>query len=71
MYSFILNVIKMDSDRGNTVRKITKPMFAHRETTMLDFYKETASLLHLMQGQPLEDKYSTIIYALRDNRLDM
>ena len=45
-------------------------MFVNRETTMMDFYKETASLLHLMKGQPLEERYSTIIYALRDNRLE-
>ena len=71
MYSFKVNVIKIEADSAFTMRTITKPMFVNRETTMMDFYMETASMLSLMKGQPIDEKYSTIIYALRDNRLDM
>ena len=71
MYSFKVNVVKIESDSAHTMRTITKPMFVNRETTMMDFYMETASMLTLMKGQPLDNQYSTIVYALRDNRLDM
>jgi len=71
MYAFKVNVFQMEAARTNRVTKITKPMFVARTATMMDFYLETASMLHLMKDQPIPERFSSIIFAIRDNRLEM
>ena len=71
MYTFKLNVFKMAANRTNDVTKITKPMVVARTATMRDFYAETASMLLLMTDEPVTNLASTIIFAIRDNRLKM
>ena len=71
MYVFKVNIFKIEASRTNKVTKITKPMFVARTTTMMDFYMETASMLHLMKDQPIPDRFTSILYAIRDNRFEM
>ena len=71
MYAFKVNVIKILANRTGSVAKFTKPMVVNRKATMKDFYLETSSMLHLMKGEPLPERFSSIIYAIKDNRLSM
>jgi len=50
---------------------ITKVMAVDRETTMRDFYHETASLPILMKGRSLDRKYTSIVYSIEDNQFEM
>ena len=71
MYAFKVNVIKILANRSCDIAKITKSMFVNRKATMKDFYMETASMLQLMQGDQIANRFSSIVFAIRDNRLSM
>ena len=71
-YLVKLNLITLDhgSDPKNTT-VITKLIAVDRETTMREFYHETASLPIIMKGRSFDRKYSSIIYAIEDNQFTM
>ena len=70
MYVAKLNIIVFGKENRPVEQQcVTKHMFINRNTTLKDFYEETASLPYLMQGQSLDSDYSTAIFAIRDNRL--
>ena len=50
---------------------ITKVLVVDRETTMREFYHETASLPVLMKGRSLDRKYTSIVYSIEDNQFEM
>ena len=53
------------------VTTVTKFLAVHRETTMMEFYHETAALPIMMKGRSFDRKYSSIVYAIEDNHFTM
>ena len=71
-YVVKVNVITVwDGKDPLASHQITKMVVVDRETTMREFYHEMASLPLLMKGRSLDRTYSSIVFAIRENRFDM
>ena len=68
-YLVKLNVITvLDGTDSKHTATATKLLTVDRETTMAEFYHETASLPIMMKGRSLDDQYSSIVYSIEDNQ---
>ena len=72
MYLVRLKITTIFNGRDpNSNTTITKCLLVERQTTMAEFYHETACLPIVMQGLSLDSNYESVAYAIEDNRLDM
>ena len=53
------------------VTAVTKFLAVHRETTMREFYHETAAIPIMVKGRSFDRKYSSIVYSIEDNHFTM
>ena len=71
-YQIKLNIITvLDGEFPTEKETITKLLTVDRQTTMKEFYHETASIPILMKGRSLDESYTSIVYAIEDNRFNL
>ena len=71
-YLVKLNVITvLEGNDPMATTLTTKLITVDKETSMKEFYHETAALPILMKGRSLDRTYSSIIYAIRENQFDL
>ena len=71
-YLVKLNIIGVhDGTNPKDQSTITKMLAVDRDTTMKEFYHETAALPIMMKGRSFDRKYSSIIYSIEDNHFTM
>ena len=61
----------LQGEDPNASSTILKFILVERNTTMKEFYHETACLPMLMKGRSLDLDYSSIAYAIEDNSFDV